>query len=176
MRNFNEVYKQHKTRMENYVSFKVSDSYAVEEIVSDLFIRVSKYLPIYDESKSSLSTWMINIANSSISDYFRKENKHKNTLHVTSFVDEKGNEFLPLYSDNDASTLVERRELQSSINIALDNLTPKHKQIIDLYYLQEMKYTEIAEILDIPLNSVKVTILRAKNKLRLELASTWAEY
>lgn len=176
MKNFNTVYTERLQTITNYVSYKVSCNFAVEEIVSDIFIRVSKYLPKFDENQSNLTTWLINIANSSISDYFRKENKHKNVIKISNYVDDGGNEFMQIESPNKASELIESKELNNDIMSALNSLKPNYKEIADMFFIQELQYTEISKILEIPMGTVKGMISRCREKLQSQLADVKESY
>jgi len=55
------------------------------------------------------------------------------------------------------------------IKSAIENLPEKIRSPFVLYELQEFKYKEISKVLDIPLNTVRVNILRARKQLQKEL-------
>ncbi len=59
--------------------------------------------------------------------------------------------------------------LDKNIKRAVENLQERLKSPFVLYELQGFKYKEISKILDIPLSSVKVNILRARKQLQLDL-------
>ncbi|MCS6889838.1 MAG: RNA polymerase sigma factor, partial [Chloroflexus sp.] len=48
---------------------------------------------------------------------------------------------------------------------ALEQLEPHYRLVLTLYYFEDLKYTDIAEILDLPLNTVKSHIRRGKERL-----------
>ena len=56
-----------------------------------------------------------------------------------------------------------------AIKTAMSDLKPKHKEIAVMYFKQNLKYTEIANILEIPLNNVKITIFRIREALQSSL-------
>ena len=64
---------------------------------------------------------------------------------------------------------VPSRELRDQVRRALGQLEEHYRLVLTLYYFEEMKYTDIAEILDIPLNTVKSHIRRTLLRLRTRL-------
>ena len=57
------------------------------------------------------------------------------------------------------------QELRAEVRRALAQLDEHHRLVLTLYYFDDMKYTDIAEVLDIPLNTVKSHIRRGKERL-----------
>ena len=66
--------------------------------------------------------------------------------------------------------LAEQREQQEALQRALDQLSPEHRQVLLLRYMQELDYGEIAAALDVSEGTVKSRINRAKGRLRELLA------
>jgi RNA polymerase sigma-70 factor (ECF subfamily) len=56
-------------------------------------------------------------------------------------------------------------ELRDQVRQALEQLEEHYRLVLTLYYFEDLKYTDIAEILDIPLNTVKSHIRRGKERL-----------
>ena len=77
-------------------------------------------------------------------------------------------------SDSAESPLdeVANRELGTSIETAIASLRPEYRSCILLRHVEGRSYEEIAEILDLPLGTVKTYIHRARNELRILLADT----
>ena len=73
-----------------------------------------------------------------------------------------------------ASELIESKELQKAINTAMCKLNETQKNVVDLYFIKGRKYEEIAEILNIGMSNVKVTLLRAKAILQTQLQNEYA--
>ena len=53
----------------------------------------------------------------------------------------------------------------------LAEMPEKYRAVINLYYFEDKSYQEISETLDLPINTVKVHLLRAKDQLRKKLGS-----
>jgi RNA polymerase sigma factor (sigma-70 family) len=167
---FNEMYKTNLNYVRNYIYSKVRGSFNTEEILTQVFIKAWDYADRFDSEKSSIRTFLITITNSCISDYFRKENKHRDVLHIDNFVDDDGNEYIEfdsgVYSDSD----INNTELGFEIQKAIDSLKPHYKEIAKLYFIEELKYIEISKVLDIPMSRVKVYIMRCKEQLQKSLS------
>ncbi|HEX7588761.1 MAG TPA: sigma-70 family RNA polymerase sigma factor, partial [Anaerolineae bacterium] len=65
--------------------------------------------------------------------------------------------------------LLEHAELRSRLNVAMDALPLVYKAVITLRFTEEFSYEEIAQTLDLPLNTVRTHLRRAKAQLRLGL-------
>ena len=66
--------------------------------------------------------------------------------------------------------------LDKNIKSAVENLQERFKCPFVLYELQGFKYKEISKILDVPLNTVKVNLLRARKQLQKDLKIYAKEY
>ncbi len=64
---------------------------------------------------------------------------------------------------------VEAQERSVQLRDAVDQLTPIYQAVITLRYVEELSYEEIAQTLDLPINTVRTHLRRAKNQLRLKL-------
>ena len=71
MQRFNSIYAKHFNEILNYIKFKVNCVEDAEEICIDTFEKVCRYMNSFDESKSKLTTWLRNVANTCISDHYR---------------------------------------------------------------------------------------------------------
>ena len=64
---------------------------------------------------------------------------------------------------------LEKEELQARLHDALDTLTPAYQTVICLRYIEEFSYEEIAQALNLPLNTVRTQLRRAKEQLKFKL-------
>ena len=67
-----EIYLLYKEKVSAYVRNRISDAYAAEDIVSEVFMKVYQKLECYDESRASLSTWIYIITKNTVIDYYKK--------------------------------------------------------------------------------------------------------
>jgi RNA polymerase sigma-70 factor, ECF subfamily len=133
-----------------------------EEIAQDVFIKVFKSLKSFNQ-KSKLSTWIYRITyNTSINRY-----KSQKKRMLTTEIDNK-TEF-SMGSIPDANYEISTQEKRQIINNAILNLSETEKIIITLYYYDDLPVNEIAQIVGITSQNVKVKLFRSRQKLYADL-------
>jgi len=164
---YNAMYNKYHTSLLNFVKSKINENGVAEEIVNDVFLKAFEHLSIYKVELSTLNTWLHFIAKNKIIDYLRMKKLE------TISVDETGKEVFQFKGTMNANDKIEGEEITTAINNAVSGLTGSQKDVAELYFFDQKKLTEIAEILDIPLNSVKVTLMRAKALLQEKLTNVY---
>jgi RNA polymerase sigma factor (sigma-70 family) len=110
------------------------------------------------------------MTNQCIIDFIRTQ--HIDYKCVSDFVNpESGEEKFDFVSgsSSEANFRVENSEMHRKIRKALRNLKPQYKKIALLYFVQDLKYEEIAEICNVPIGTVKGMISRCREQLESEL-------
>jgi len=134
-----------------------------EDITIETFAKAFDKLASYNE-QFAFNTWLLTIAKNVHIDLLRKRK-------TSEFVDLNEDEelFFQNIPDDDSieDQLIYEQNL-ATLKHCIKQLKPHYQQIIQLRYFQERSYNEIAEIINEPLNNVKVRLLRAK-KLLTEL-------
>jgi RNA polymerase sigma-70 factor (ECF subfamily) len=139
------------------------DPSAAEEIVVDTFARAHRALARL-EPDDSLRPWLYRVAvNLS---YNRRPRKNV----VLSSLEDSADETLA-NDDVSPSTLAEQAELRRLVLGAIDALGPKHRLVVVLHYLNGLNLTEIAEVVDCPVGTVKSRLHYALRRLRTHLAA-----
>lgn len=147
----------------------VSNQDDAEDLTMQAFTKAFKNLDKYDNSYA-FTTWLFRIASNSAIDHLRKRRLNTTSLDASLYDDdEDGN------SANIGSTLVDSGadpeeefvlEQRSKImREVIETLDQKYKELIQLYYFEELKYEEISVRLNLPLGTVKVRLRRAKDFL-----------
>jgi RNA polymerase sigma-70 factor (ECF subfamily) len=128
----------------------------VEDVVQEVFIKVYKGLSSY-RGESKLSTWIYRIArNEALNAATRKR--------IEGDPIEEARIEAPTGSRPD--TQFEKRAERSELETHLAHLDETQRTVLELRYLGERSYEEIAEILDLPIGTVKSHIHRAKIELK----------
>lgn len=174
---FNKVHKEIKPQVMNYLRTKIRNAEEREELCNEIFIKFAYNINSYDSKKNvKFNTWFFTIVNNAITDYYRTIGR-KSEFYITTsdFVNANGDDCFT-FTDNtiSCSAIVENKELRHKIRQAIRCLKPQEKRIAILRLVKEYEYQEISEILDIPLNSVKVMIMRTKESLQNVLANEYA--
>ena len=151
---FNELIERYKDKIFNFVIRYLSSREDSEDITEDIFIKVYFKIDKFDKNKGSFKTWLFKIAKNTI------YNKLKERKMVKISYDD-------IYSDKEDIDLnIENNEI---IQNAINKLKKDQKTIILLYYMEGLKYREIAKTLNMPENTIKTKIRRAKEILKNEL-------
>ena len=170
---FNEVYEQHYNTVLSYIRFKINNSADAEELAQDVFVKISGHLDNYKPELSAMSTWIRNITNHTIIDYFRTD-KSGHFVSIENFTDDKGRStFQPL--DTYRGFQVEDKEMKSRLRRAFRALSPNYRRIAVLYFLKDKQYNEIAELCMVPMGTVKGMLSRARVTLQEQLQGVMAE-
>ena len=130
------------------------------DIVQDIFIKTWKNIKRYDSKKASFKTWIFTIARNSVTDFWRKK---KNILFTE--IEESFSENIPdenLLPDE----VLQKLEDAELLNKTLEKLRPDYREVLVLYYQEEMTFEEIGGILSKPTNTVKSQHRRAIIELR----------
>ncbi|HPK87845.1 MAG TPA: sigma-70 family RNA polymerase sigma factor [Atribacterota bacterium] len=144
-----------------------------EDIAQESFLKAYHSLHQFNPSYS-FSSWLYKITLNTIRDRARKKNldlAQSFSQQEDDFPEQETANTRPLFSgDSEFATNPEewqvRQENQQAIQTAINALPLPQKEIIILRHLQNLSYYEIAQILHIPLNSVKVRLHRARTQLK----------
>jgi len=171
MENFNQVYKENKGNVFNYIYFKIRDKEVAEELTNDVFVKANA--ANYDSQISYIYTWLINISKNEIIDYWRRTHSQKfsidKKLSISQFSNDDGKEFFTMMGCSNADANIVRQEKQARIAQAFRTLKVGHRKVAIAYFLRERKYNEIVEDLSLPLGTVKGMINRSRKMLQAEL-------
>jgi len=124
-------------------------------------IKLFKNIKNYDETKN-FKAWLYKIATNTVYDYLRRKQKNNEFLILDEISELETN-------GQDHTYVLVGEEYGADLENALDKIEPHYKTTILLYYQQGFNYQEIAEILNIPINTVKTHLFRAKQALKKEL-------
>jgi RNA polymerase sigma factor (sigma-70 family) len=170
---FNEFYTKNYDKLLFFVNGILKNLDIAQEITNEAFVKFNNSLSIFDSSKSSIITYLHTIAKNLSLEHFNnlkliKNQVENNKLNISQFVDDKGkekHEFVD-HTSLDVHEILENQESLNTIDNNLNSLDEKYKIISTLYFVNHYKYREIAEILNININTVKTQIKRAKDQLQ----------
>ncbi len=162
---FDQIYKQYHMPMVRYMARMVSPADA-EDLAQEIFSKVAKNLDGF-EGRAKLSTWLYRIATRTALDRLRSP-RHR-TVEIPLM--EEVSATMPPTGPVPASTggpltKVINAEMNDCIRQQVDKLPSKYRTVMVLNSLEELKNREIAEILDISLEAVKMRLHRARALLK----------
>lgn len=137
-----------------------------DDLTIEAFGRAFKKLDQYSPD-FAFSTWLFKIASNNAIDFLRRK-KQKYSVSIDNKVDD--NEAFE-HSTNIRSSGLDpeesfiRKQKIDSIRLLVDNLKPKYKEMIELFYFQEMSHEEISKKLNLPIGTIKAQLFRARELL-----------
>lgn len=136
-----------------------------EDVTQDVLIRLWNNMGKF--KLPAAGAWIMRTTHNLCIDYLRKQQLARQR---SVFIDEDFEErIMDSNKENQPETKAEQNISNERIKSAVQKLPENLKSIFVLYEMEGFKYKEISKILDIPLNSVKVYLLRARKKLQEEL-------
>jgi RNA polymerase sigma-70 factor (ECF subfamily) len=144
-----------------------------EDLSQETFVKVLNAIESY-RPEFKFSSWVFKIANNAAIDFLRR--RELDTLSLDGSPHAETPEMIEATALQVGGTgespldEVEARELGGSIEEGIRKLRPEYRTCILLRHVEGRSYEEIAEILNLPLGTVKTYIHRARNELRISLA------
>ena len=159
---FELLFRENFTALSGFACKYVKDIDTSKEIAHDVFINLWEKRNEIDSEKPLRSYLFTSVRNRCLN-YIRDQKKFDRTEDIT------GNPgYLQLTEDNDP---VEMMELEERINLAIDSLPDKCREIFIMNRFRDHKYAEIAKKLDISVKTVEAQMSRALKTLREKLAA-----
>lgn len=161
---FAQLVDSHKDMVFTVIDRMIYQKSIIEDLAQEVFIRVYKGIPHF-RGKSKLSTWIYRIAyNVCLAEIGSGHNRHD----IPIMDDERGEALSQglAKAHGNPEKWVEKLELKETIGRLLSCLRPKYRMVLTLYYLQGLSYTEIAQVMRLPLGTVKTHLHRARKRLR----------
>jgi len=172
-RAFEELLRRYERPVFSLIFRMVRDREIAEDLAQEAFVKVFRALDQYDPAHR-FSSWLFKVAHNVTVDHLRRRQLDTVSIDGSPHDDPSG-------SGSDtrislASTLespeefAENRELGDRIEQAIGRLRPDYRAAILLRHVEGHSYEEVAEIMEVPLGTVKTYIHRARGELRTILA------
>lgn len=160
--------KKYKNSVHNLVYRMVRDVQEAEDLTQEAFIKAFNSLASFNE-EYAFSTWLYKIATNNCIDFFRKRKLQTYSLDKpVKYKDSEIQHEIPDPDLNPEKTIL-AHERSDIIQHAIETLPQKYYTAIILRHNEEKSYEEIAEILHLPLGTVKARIFRAREMLNKAL-------
>lgn len=151
----------------------VRDREQAEDLAQETFVRVFNNIGRYDP-KFKFSSWIFKIATNLTIDAMRKKEPKTVSIDGSRYAvsnDEIEATTITVESgDENPEELLEAKELGEEIEAAIGRLRPEYRTAILLRHVEGREYQEIADIMGLPLGTVKTYIHRGRNELKSALA------
>ena len=157
--------QQHKNRIYSYSLYMLRNKLDADDVTQEVLIKIWDNIDKFN--LNAAKSWIMKTTHNLCLDYLRRR---KVAAQREFIIDEDSQDRIK-DTDKLKDPEIETRLilLKEKIHNAIECLPENLKNIFVMYELQGLKYREISEILDMPLNSVRVYLLRARKKLQEEL-------
>ena len=168
---FSDIYDQFHEKLTHYLERMVGKNHA-EDLAQEVFMKINKGLKDF-KGKSSLSTWVYRIATNAALDKMKsralRESKNKVSLGDPLEEAEPENTGILIEETSlSAEREAVRNEMNECIREFVDKLPANYRTIIILSEIKDLQNQEVADILGISLDAVKIRLHRARAKLKAE--------
>ncbi|MFZ0125384.1 MAG: sigma-70 family RNA polymerase sigma factor [Xanthobacteraceae bacterium] len=149
------LYARHHVKVFRFVLRLVRNEASAQDLISEVFLDVWRQAARF-EGRSAVSTWILAIARFKALSSVRRRKEAQ--------LDEEEAEAIEDEADTPEVAL-QKKDTGEVLRQCLAKLSPDHREIIDLVYYHEKSVEEVAEIVDIPENTVKTRMFYARKKL-----------
>jgi RNA polymerase sigma-70 factor (ECF subfamily) len=141
---------------------------AAADAVQDALIKVHRALPRFQDG--NFRSWLLRIVTNTCYDYLRSQ-RRRSTVSLEDLTEPSGAEFPQLRADElqNPEMLVTQQESLQFLLQAIEALPAWHRDVVLLVDVHGYDYTEAAEMLKLPLGTVKSRLSRARSALRDQL-------
>lgn len=147
------LFDRYHIRIFNFLYKMTRDRMVSEDLTQDVFAKVIKYRSSYNSG--NFASWIYTIARNIFSSHYQKQKKERSYMIQDDSLD--SGEVLITESN---------KEELDHLQKALAQLKPSDRELIVMHRMQEIKYAQIAEIIDSTETAVKVRVHRAVKKLK----------
>jgi RNA polymerase sigma-70 factor (ECF subfamily) len=164
---FWEIYDQYYSKVKKFILALVKDEWVADDLLQETFLRVQQNIKsLRDPSK--LSSWIFRIAHNLCQDHFRRLKKSRNEERIDQEETEDFKGAL-IQKGPDVQKELEQRQMGECVQDQIRLLPESLQTVLVLFDIMEFSHQEIAEILEITVENVKVRLHRARKKLKLIL-------
>jgi len=156
---FGVLIERYEAKLKRYARKFLTYQEDIEDLVQDVFIKAYTNIQSFDPAQR-FSPWIYRIAHNT----FVNELKRKQRGGFALFDADTILPQLPAKETADSSTLT--AELQNELDSLLHELPAKYREVLVLYYIEELSYQEMSDIMQIPLSTVGARVSRGRAKLR----------
>ena len=162
---FVQLYRRHYDAVFRYCVHRLFERQAAEDVTSDVFLKAVENIHRFKGNEQQFRNWLYRIATNAVNNYLRKTARRNRLLKVAR---EQAN--------SQVADCVESADKLALLKEAVFALKPRYQTIITLRFFENLKLTEIAEVLGSSPGTVRSQLARALAKLRKNLATDFTDF
>lgn len=159
---FKPLYEKYFRKIFLFILHRVGDKDTAADITSQVFLKALINISKYTFKGLPFSAWLFRIAINECNDYFRRYKRAR----VVVLEESMANSLYEELFESEA-----KDELKNKLPHVFERLKPDELQIIELRYMENRPFKEVADILGITENNAKVKVYRILDKMRQLLVS-----
>ena len=159
-RAFEAIYERHSGAAFSLAYRMVGRGNVAEDVVQEAFLSIWRSGARYERARGSVRTWVLGIVHHRAIDQLRRSSVHSKRRASDEGIEER------LESGERTDVEVARRDEAQTIRSAMETLPPEQSHVIELAYFGGFTHTEIADILETPVGTVKGRMRLGLEKLR----------
>ena len=158
------LYTRYNAGVKSHISRYVSQKEDVEDISLESFQKAFSQIGTYNP-EYKFSTWLYRIARNTAFDHLSKHDREKNNMPTTSINEDLAElKELPATMHNPEEDIINKQEYDKWLT-NIEKLKDDYHLVAKMNLIDNFGYKEIADALDMPINTVKTKIRRAKAQL-----------
>ena len=155
-------YERYSTQVFSLARYMLKDEAIAEEITQDVFLAVWQKASTFKANRGSPKGWLMSIAHHRVIDHVRSAKRARASLDRMAQEMASMEKLYQVRTEDEAFRSIERQEIAA----ALQRIPEAQRTVILMSYFQGYSQSEIAEVLDQPLGTVKTRIRLGMQKLR----------
>ncbi len=168
---FGELYQLTHRLIYQYIRQMVPAREDAEDLMQEVYLKAWSGLKGL-HSGEAFWVWLHRIARNAVLDWRKRKQVDTASLEST-YTDEEDGRVEPMevadWSEN-PEQIVLAETTQEAVRQAVRSLPENHREVVTMYYLEEMEISQIAQVLGVPKNTVLSRLARAREALRHKLA------
>lgn len=147
---FEEMFKEHFTRVYNYIYYRIGNAATAEDLTADVFVRAYEYWESYTPVKGDFSDWIGGIARNTVNTHFRKSSAQKQSIGMSDF----------LRADTDVEAEFLHKETMRRMFSQIEKLPDARQELLAMKYLLRLTNRDIAKLTGMSESNVGTTLHR----------------
>jgi len=161
---FEQQVHKHQDQVYGFACSMLKNEVTAQDVTQDVFIKLWEHRDEVDDERAL--PWLMRVTRNACIDQLRRRQTRQRTMTVDTEGVSRAESQRPRPDTN-----TEMSDFEDHLEAALDEIDEPYRSVVVLREIQELKYKEIAETLDMPLNTVKVYLHRGRKKLRKQLTA-----
>ena len=158
------LYTRYNTGVKSHISRYVTQKEDIEDICLESFQKAFSQIATFNP-EYKFSTWLYRIARNTAFDHLNKHDREKNNMPTTSINEELAElKELPAIMHNPEEDIINQQEYDKWLT-NIEKLKDDYRVVAKMNLIDNFGYKEIADALEMPINTVKTKIRRAKAQL-----------